>query len=85
MKKRKRPADLATARKKIAQISAKLGGISELMETIASLDLFDQRPLFWKQGALQWELKELQEDEDRLVGWTWHTAEDPLPMWISKE
>ena len=80
MKKRTWPTDLVTARKEVAKKRAQLATVLELMETIASLDLYDQWPLFQRLGKLEWELKELKEVEASLVERAWRTVDDPPEM-----
>jgi hypothetical protein len=80
MKKRKWPTDLASARKEVAKKRAQLAPVLNLMETIASLDLYDQRPLFWRLGKLEWESTELKEVEASLVERAWRTIDDPPEM-----
>jgi hypothetical protein len=82
--KRKWPTDLKTVRRKIAKTRADLAYVAELMETVASLDLRDQRPLFFRQADLEWELRQLREVEARLVERAWQTVEDPAPHRIVK-
>ena len=75
--KRKWPTDLKTVRTRIAKAQTDLAAVAELMETIASLDVADQWPLFSRQGELNWELRQLEDIRARLVEQSWQTAPQP--------
>ncbi len=82
--KRKWPSDLAKVRRDIAKTLTQLAINSELMEAIASLDLYDQRRLFRRRDDLEWELRHLREVEARLVDQAWQTVPEPSPMKVTK-